>query len=267
MVVRVWGARGSIAVSGPQFVRTGGNTSCFEVEHVGARLILDGGTGLRALGDHLGFQPVEATLLFSHLHWDHIQGVPFFLPAWHPGSRLCFAGATRGGTGLRNMLSAQMRPPAFPVTLDAMPAARRFVELRSGEPLEVGPFRVTPLDLPHPGGSLAFRVEAGGRALVYATDVELAGAVPAGFAALCSGASLLLHDAQYTAPELGGKRGWGHSAWEEAVFAAAEAGVSRLGLIHHDPARDDDAVAVIEARAQERLPGAFAAREGATLGV
>lgn len=262
MHVRFWGTRGSIAVSGIRFTRTGGCTSCVEVEHDGARLILDGGTGLRALGEDLGCAPIDATVLFSHVHWDHIQGVPFFLPAYHPAARLTFAGATRDRCDVRDALSAQMRAPSFPVTLDVLRAELRFRTVTSGQPFEVGPFRITPLDVDHPGGTLAYRVEAGGRILVYATDVELAGTLPVGFVDLCEGADLLLHDAQYTAAEYPTRRGWGHSTWEDAIAVGRAAGVRRLGLFHHDPARDDDAVAVIEARARETWAPTFAARDG-----
>lgn len=262
MEIEFFGVRGSIAVSGPRFVRTGGNTACVLVRHEGHRLVLDGGTGLGALGDTLGVQPIEATLLFSHVHWDHVQGVPFFAPAYHPGSRLTIAGATRGGTGIRDALAAQMKPPLFPITLDALRAELTFADLAAGRPVELGPFRVTPLDQPHPDGVFAYRVEAGGRVMVYATDVEHGGAVDPALVRLAEGADLLVHDAQYTDPEyLAGKRGWGHSTWEEAVEVARRAGVGRLALFHHDPRRDDDAVAVLEARARESLAGCFAARE------
>lgn len=260
MKVRFWGVRGSIAVSGPGFVRTGGNTSCVEVCADGHRLILDGGTGLRALGETLGFTPGDTTVLFSHVHWDHIQGVPFFVPAYHPDARLLLAGA-----GVRAALAAQMTAPSFPVGLGALRAALEFRELRSGEALEIGPFRVRPVDLEHPNGVLAYRVEAGGRSLVYATDTEHGAAVDPRLVTLAEGADLLIHDAQYTDEEYPRHRGWGHSTWAQAVAAARLAGVGRLALFHHDPRRDDDAIAVMEDRARARLPGAFAAREGAEI--
>jgi phosphoribosyl 1,2-cyclic phosphodiesterase len=268
MEVRFWGVRGSIAVSGPRYTRTGGNTTCVEVVHEGERLILDGGTGLRALGEAIGFAPVRATLLFSHLHWDHIQGVPFFTPAFHPASELTFAGVARESGTLREALALQMRPPQFPVGLDALRGARRFVDLTTREPLEIGPFRVRPLEQHHPDGVVAYRVEAGGRSLVFATDTEHGGgALDPGLVDLAEGADLLVHDAQYTPDEYEGRggpprRGWGHSMWTEAVDVARRAVVGRLALFHHDPGRDDDAVAVIEAEARRAFTGAFAAREG-----
>lgn len=273
MRVEFWGVRGSIAVSGARFARTGGNTTCVEVEHEGHRLILDGGTGLRALGEHWGFRPLKATVLFTHLHWDHIQGVPFFTPAFHPDSELVFAAADRGEHRVRETLAAQMRPPQFPIGLEALVGAKRFVDLDlRSSPLasvfEVGPFRVTPCEQDHPDGVVVYRVEAGGKSLVFATDTEHGGVrIDRALVDLSHGCDLLVHDAQYTAAEYRGeagppRRGWGHSMWTEAVEVARRAAVGRLALFHHDPSRGDDAVDAIEAEARELLPATFAAREG-----
>lgn len=261
MEVVFWGVRGSIPVSGAGYARTGGNTACIEVRAQGERLILDGGTGLRALGDSIG-GPARATLLFSHVHWDHIQGVPFFGPAFHPKSDLTFVGATRGGVDLRAALQSQMTPPTFPVGLGALRAQLTFQEAISGQSFEVGPFRITPADLDHPNGVLAWRVEADGRSVVYATDTEHGDRLDPRLLALAEGAELLVHDAQYTDSEYETRRGWGHSTWGQAVEAATRAVTGRLALFHHDPRREDDALAVLEDRARALFTGAFAAREG-----
>ena len=260
--IRFWGVRGSIAVSGPEFLGAGGHTTCVEVTHEGHRLILDGGTGLQPLGAAIG-SPADATLLFTHVHWDHIQGVPFFGPAFHPGSHLTLVGAP----GLRDALATQMRPPLFPVTLDAFRARLTFVESQVGRPFEVGPFRVTSLQMPHPDGVVSYRVSAGGRDLVFATDVEHGETLDPRLLAFAEGADLLVHDAQYTRAEYQGeqgpcRKGWGHSTWEQAVDAARGADVRRLALFHHDPTRNDRALAVVESIAQHRHHGTFAAREG-----
>lgn len=269
MNIRFWGVRGSIAVSGPDILRTGGNTSCVELEHEGERLVLDGGTGLRGLGDHLGWRPVRLSLLFSHVHWDHIQGVPFFLPFFHPEAEVTLMGARRDSGGIEDALRRQMKPPQFPVGLDSFRARLAWRDV-DRQPFEVGPFRVTAVDLDHPDGVCAYRVEAGGRSVVYATDVEHGAALDPRLVALSEGADLLVHDAQYTQAEYLGeggpsRKGWGHSSWEQAVAVARTAGVARLALFHHDPRRGDDGVAVIEAQAQRLLPGSFAAREGAAV--
>jgi phosphoribosyl 1,2-cyclic phosphodiesterase len=262
MRVKFWGVRGSVAVSGGEFLRTGGNTTCVEVEHAGERLVLDGGTGLQALGRSLG-SPVDATVLFTHVHWDHIQGVPFFAPAYHPGSRITFVGAP----GLRDALAAQMRPPLFPITLDAFRAQLAFWETAPEAPIEIGPFRVESLQMPHPDGVVCYRISAGGRTVVFATDVEHGDALDPRLVRFAEGADLLLHDAQYTTPEYRGqqgpcRKGWGHSTWEQALETGRLAGASRLALIHHDPTRTDDGVGAIEVDAQDRWSGVFAAREG-----
>jgi phosphoribosyl 1,2-cyclic phosphodiesterase len=268
MDIRFWGVRGSIPVSGEGFNRVGGSTSCVELSCEGERLILDGGTGLRALGAHLATSPpVRATLLFSHTHWDHIQGVPFFGPAYDPRSKLTFLGAGNRRRSLRESLDAQMRPPHFPVTLADFNAELEWGAVMPGEPIVVGPFTILPAEMSHPNGVLSYRIEAGGRAVVYATDVEHGDSLDHSLIALAEGADLLIHDAQYTASEYAGqagppRRGWGHSSWDQAVDIGVSAGVSRVALFHHDPNRLDGAVGEIEAQATDRFRGSFAAREG-----
>jgi phosphoribosyl 1,2-cyclic phosphodiesterase len=267
MRVRFWGVRGSVAVSGTPYLHTGGNTTCVEVCHEGHRLVLDGGTGLRALGAEMGPGPHHVHLLFSHVHWDHIQGVPFFAPAFHPGSRITVVGLRRDSGSVLDALARQMRPPQFPVALDALPATLDGLDVRNDEPLEIGPFRVSAVDLDHPDGVVSWRIEAGGRSLVFATDVEHRDGLDSRLLRHAEGADLLLHDAQYTQDEYEGRdgpsrRGWGHATWEQAVAASQHASAARTGLIHHDPSRDDAGVVRIETLARQRRAGVFAAREG-----
>ena len=266
MNVRFWGVRGSIAVSGGSFLRTGGNTTCIELEHEGSRLVLDGGTGLQALGSALIAEhgpSTELTVLFSHVHWDHIQGVPFFGPAFHPDSRIVFA----GGPGVEEALVRQMRPPTFPVGIETLQARLDFVELPPRQTLRIDPFTVHVEAMSHPDGILIYRIEAGERSVVFATDIEHGDTLDRRLLDLSCGADLLIHDAQYTEGEYRGltgpsRRGWGHSSWEQAVEAGRAAGVDRLALFHHDPTRTDPQVAMIESVAAQRLCGTFAAREG-----
>jgi phosphoribosyl 1,2-cyclic phosphodiesterase len=236
------------------------------VEHDGERLILDGGTGLASLGQELGCTAVDTTVLFTHVHWDHIQGVPFFAPLFHPGSRVTFAGARTPWGGIEDSLRAQMKPPQFPVGLDAFAADLAFRDLDPGHPFEVGPFRVDSAEMTHPNGVVVFRVTAGGKSVVFATDIEHGDALDERLIAFAEGADLLIHDAQYTRDEYRGevgppRRGWGHSTWQDAVDVGRRGGVRRLALFHHDPTRDDPGVAAIEAAAQSEFDGAFAARE------
>ncbi len=267
MQIHFWGVRGSIAVGGPEVARVGGNTTCVELRHKGERLILDGGTGLASLGRTID-GPLSATLLFTHVHWDHIQGVPFFRPLFHPQSHIVMAGHRTAWGDLRRSLDAQMRPPAFPVGLDAFRARLEFRDLRPDRVFEVGPFRVRSAALDHPDGVLAYRVEAGGRSVVFATDVEHGDTLDPVLVELARDADVLIHDAQYTDREYRGEAGparvgWGHSTWQQAVSCARAAGAGRLALFHHDPDRGDAAVGALEAAAQDQLPSAFAARERA----
>jgi phosphoribosyl 1,2-cyclic phosphodiesterase len=221
-----------------------------EIEHEGHRLILDAGTGLRALGDELmKSPPVKATMLFSHLHWDHVQGFPFFTPAWMPGTQLELYGpGVDGEQQLRSVLGKQMEPPNFPVPLSAMRAQLDFRSALPGRVIETGPFRVTPIELPHPQGCLGYHVEAGGKRFAYCTDVELtAEALDRRVGEVLEGVDALVLDAQYTEAEYAGrvgppKKGWGHSTNLDAARIAKAVAAQRLFLFHHDPAHGDQQV-------------------------
>ena len=268
MTVRFWGVRGSVAVSGPQFVKTGGNTSCTEVTCGDETLILDLGTGLRALGAKLLERgPVRASLFLSHYHYDHIAGLPFFGPAYDPDSALAIYGATRKGKDVRQILSGQMIDPYFPIGLGAFNARLRFVTLQDGGAAHVGAATVRAAELNHPGGAQGLRIECGGRSLVYATDFEHGTAADERLVELARGANMMIFDAQYLPDEYdaegaGSRKGWGHSTWAVGVALARKAGVERLALYHHAPERDDAAIAKIGALAKQAHPGAFVAREG-----
>jgi phosphoribosyl 1,2-cyclic phosphodiesterase len=271
MEVRFWGVRGSVAVSGEQVAWVGGNTACLEVSHGEHRLILDAGTGIRGLGDVLmkAGQPVKTALFFSHLHWDHVQGFPFFAPAYAPTTELVLHGPGPGGdVKLRRVLDKQMRPPSFPVTLEAMRSRMTFAAAQARQPIHYGPFTVTPVELPHPNGCLGYRVESGGHSFVYATDVELSvdRLTPEIIKAM-EGCDALCLDAQYTPDEYHGragvpKKGWGHSTMVDAAQIARAVGARRLFLFHHDPAHNDDTVRAMAAEARGHFAGAEPAREG-----
>lgn len=267
--VRFWGVRGSIASPGPDTVRVGGNTSCVEVQCGSTTLVLDAGTGIRKLGDALVKEgrARELTLLLSHLHWDHIQGLPFFVPAYVPASRIDILGATWNDAPVSSVLERQMTSPVFPVRLDELPATIVAREMRSGEVIRIGPARIHARKLNHPGGVLGFRIEAGEHVIAYATDTEHYACLDPGVLALAAGADVLIYDAQYTTEEYRGdcgpsKVGWGHSTWEVACQTAAAAGVRSLYLFHHDPRRTDAQLAEIERQAQARFARTFVAREG-----
>jgi len=271
MEVRFYGVRGSIAVSGAHAARIGGNTSCLEVTSQGHRLILDAGTGIRALGEAMMREgaPQKATLFFSHLHWDHVQGFPFFTPGFLPTTELELYGpGPDGDSALASVLARQMEPPHFPVPLSTMRARMAFRSALHGRTVEVGPFRVTPFDAPHPQGCLAYRVEADGHSFVYATDMEISLAtLDARHARWMEGADALCLDAQYTPDEYNGargvpKKGWGHSTMVDAAQVARAVHARRLLLFHHDPAHNDDLVESMAEEARQHFSASEPAREG-----
>ncbi len=268
MKVKFWGVRGSIPVPGPDTVRSGGNTPCVEVQTQDREiLILDAGTGIRLLGDDLMRRTKERmviVLLFSHTHWDHIQGLPFFAPARSRHNRLVVLGERRVGKQLQQVLAWQMSDAYLPFSMDDLQADLLVKEVRSGEPIVVGDhMRVTPQRLTHPGGVFGYRIRYRNSILVYATDVGHGlDALDPRLVELARDADLLIHDSQFTHEEKMRWSDWGHSSWEEAVQVALEAGVKRLALFHHAPNRTDDELDAIEQQAQIRFPGAFLAREG-----
>jgi len=250
MRIRFWGTRGSIPTPGQRTVRYGGNTACVEVrDQSNALLVLDAGTGLRELGLSLANAgPLTVELLLSHLHWDHIQGIPFFRPAYDPDSTLRIHGPAQQRP-LREMLGLGMDDPFFPVDLDGLPVKLEVHDLKSGAQRKIGPYDVRAARIYHTAPALAYRVEVDGRSLVYATDTEDAANGEANpVIALARGADTLIHDAQFLDGDF--KRGWGHSTVAGAIDVAAQAEVRRLILYHHDPDRTDDALDAIAAEAQ-----------------
>jgi phosphoribosyl 1,2-cyclic phosphodiesterase len=265
--VRFWGVRGSVPTPGPATASVGGNTSCVEVRAGDEIIILDAGTGLRRLGDHLLAQrdEIRASILFSHVHWDHIQGLPFFAPLFQPTTELALYGAP-DREDLEDALTRQMTAPNFPVPFGALPSSLSFHGVRGDASFSIGPARITPRLLNHPGGVYAYRIEVGARALVYATDTEhYPDRLDDALVELSRGADMLIYDAMYTPDEYPRRIGWGHSTWVEAVKVARAAKVDTLVLFHHDPASDDARIAAIEREAAAALPGTLAAREGLVL--
>jgi phosphoribosyl 1,2-cyclic phosphodiesterase len=275
MQITFWGVRGSIPAPGPATMEIGGNTSCVEVRAGKAILIFDGGTGLRLLGKKLVKEggPITAHMFFSHVHWDHIQGFPFFEPAFVKGNEFHLYGGNNVSRTLEETLEGQMDHPNFPVDLGAMGAKMTFRDLPEGGKVEVddgegGTVHVTTARGNHPQGVFAFRVEHGGKIVVYATDTEhYEGHVDEKLAALAKDADVFIYDSQYTPEEYTAKRGWGHSTFEEGVKLARLAGVKRLVLFHHDPTQNDAAVREKEARAKALFADVVAAYEGLVIDI
>ncbi len=278
MMIRFWGVRGSIASPGPETARVGGNTSCVEVTAGRSRIVLDAGSGMRALGNELmkrraqGAGEVEATVLLSHLHWDHIQGIPFFAPIYLPGTRLRFV-AGANGTPLHESLRRQMSAPHFPVDLSDVPSTLSFAEVRDHGRFTVGErgeVEVAVAKANHPDAVHAYRLTHEGRSIVYATDTEHYSCVDRRLVTLAQDADVLIYDAQYTPEEYSGQTGmsrvgWGHSTYEAAAELARAASVKQRVLFHHDPSRNDDAVAELEDRTRALFDRSLAAREGSII--
>ena len=285
--VTFWGTRGSIPTPGAQTARYGGNTPCVAVEGAGGGrgqlVILDAGTGIRALGLKLVEQQngaVNAEILLSHAHWDHIQGLPHFKPFFAPGNAVRIWGSRQGTMSLEAILRQQMDPAVFPVPLDALSAKLTVQQVEPGE-FTIGEFRVRAMRLRHPGTTLGYRLtpSAGGPSMAYVTDNELGPGgsydTPPGwrkeFTKFLAGVDLLIHDAMYTPDELEQHRGWGHSTFVEAAALAADAGAKRLVLFHHEPEHGDGDLDTIvaEARRQAKARGGsaevLAAQEGMRL--
>lgn len=268
MDITFYGVRGSIASPGPETAAVGGNTSCVEILCGAERIILDAGTGLRKLGDKMMAEgQLEATMLLSHQHWDHIQGIPFFVPAYIPATKLRVYGGVNGVMSLKETLAHQMTAPVFPVRLDELGAQIDLCEVRSGGAFMVGGAQVRAIKVNHPGGCFAYRIDYEGRSVVYATDTEHYACVDPALRALAAGADVLIYDSQYTPEEYRGdsgrsKVGWGHSTYVAGAELARSAGVGQYILFHHDPSRSDAKVLEIEAKAQALFAGSTAAREG-----
>ena len=253
--IKFWGVRGSIPTPGPGTLRYGGNTSCLEVRCGTDIIILDAGTGLRKLGQALleefKRQPLNLTLLLSHTHWDHIQGLPFFKPFSSRETSVVIYGAPQEGVPLKEILGRQMDPMVFPVPLNALAASLMVVEIEEGE-FEIDGFNVCAFRLRHPGTTLGYRLvpTSGGRQLAYVTDNELG---PGGnyevtpdwrskMVEFIQGADTLVHDAMYLDQIIQARAGWGHSTPRQAVDLAREGRCRRLILFHHEPEHDDDAL-------------------------
>ena len=293
--VTFWGVRGSIPTPGPGTVRYGGNTTCVEVRAAGQIVILDAGTGLRLLGRQLtaefNGQPLNLTLLLTHTHWDHIQGLPFFLPAYEPRNRLRILGYEGARHGLENVLASQMESPVFPVDLRELPANLQIEELKELN-FTVGQVRVQACFANHPGVCVGYRLFTPAGSLAFFPDNESYmghrhGSKSAdegdtsqrAFARweekkltdFLRGVDMLIMDTQYKRNEYAEHVGWGHGCLDDVVALAIQAEVKRLFLFHHDPDHDDATIDAMVAHAQKLVADrkatmrVEAAREGATV--
>lgn len=272
--VHFWGVRGSIACPGAETVRYGGNTSCVEMRVGGHRLIFDGGTGLRVLGQTLLREmPLEAYMFFTHSHWDHIQGFPFCVPAFIKGNRFHIYGAIApNGSTIEQRLNDQMLHPNFPVPLQIMGADLEFNDIAVGEPVQIDDILVENALLNHPGEAVGYRVNWRGCVAAYVTDTEhFPDRLDENVLWLAHEADILIYDATYTDEEYysekSSKVGWGHSTWQEAVKVAEAANVKKLVIFHHDPLHSDDFMDRVKEQTAERFPNSVVAWEGLELSI
>lgn len=267
MELRFWGVRGSIPTPGPHALAVGGNTMCLSIEREGHLFIFDAGTGIARLGRYLEQaerDDIAGCIFLSHYHWDHIQGLPFFAPAFRKENRFHLYGQASSRLTLHDILADQMQAPYFPIGMETLEGLVTFNSLQAGEKVSVSDdilVRTTALN--HPNGALGYRLETPESTICVITDHEHPeDGLDASVVAFAQGAKVLIHEAPYHPEEkLSAKAGWGHSTWEEAALTAKAAGVDRLFLIHHDPERSDAEVFDILSMARNIFPATDVATE------
>ncbi|MDP6925364.1 MAG: MBL fold metallo-hydrolase [Candidatus Scalindua sp.] len=272
MKVKFWGVRGSIPIFGPKNTKYGGNTSCIEVNCDDKTIILDARTGIMPLGlDIMAGITAEENhkkslyIFFSHVHWDHIQGYPFFRPAFHSEFEIYLYSTLQKNIDIESALRSQMNPPFFPIQLQDMSASTNFNNINSGENVQIGNVTVEGIALDHPDNSLGYKITYENKSVAYISDHEHTDISHERIVDFLKGTKLVIFDAHYTPEEYsgsdgdGGRKGWGHSTWEEAVALCIEAKIDRLALTHHG--REDSGVDRIESEAQSEFRNTIAAYE------
>lgn len=273
-VIQFWGVRGSIPTPGKDTVRYGGNTSCIEMHIGGKRLIFDGGTGLQELSkDLMQDLPPETHMFFTHYHWDHIQGFPFFTPAFVKGHRLHIYGTLpQNGDSLEKHFIERVLHPNSPIPLAGMQADLKFTHIVCGDTFEMDDITFETGHLNHPNNAMGYRVNWNGHSVFYCTDTEhYPDRLDDNVIKLAQGADMLIYDAMYTDKEYHNpkapKIGWGHSTWEEGVKIAEAAGVKTLVIFHHEPSHSDDFLDELDDEIKAVFPNSVLAREGMILPV
>jgi phosphoribosyl 1,2-cyclic phosphodiesterase len=248
MFIRCWGARGSIPVSGEEYLRYGGDTPCLEIRTEDNRIvIIDAGSGIRRLGNRLLAEDRhDYTMIFTHAHWDHIMGFPFFKPIYLPETRISIFGCPFAQSSVKGMITRIMAPPNFPVNFEDITAEIHYQETCQ-DTFTIGSLTITPIPLSHPNQGMGYRFQEAGKSFVFLTDNELAYRHPGGMAfedycAFAKVADLLVHDAEFRPEDYSLTRTWGHSVYTDALQLALDAGVERLGLFHHNQERTDRGV-------------------------
>ncbi len=257
MQIKCWGSRGSIPVSGREYVKYGGDTTCIEIRtDSGDIIIVDAGTGIRRLGNALIEQNLNNfNFLFTHSHWDHIIGFPAFKPLFFGNTKINVYKCPFPGDYIEKMLATVMRPPNFPVRYADLKAEITYTE-GCPDSFSIGSVRVDSIPVSHPDSGCGYRFTENGKSFVFLTDNELGFTHPGGatfdeYCRFCEGADLLLHDGEYTEQEYKNQISWGHSSYTDALKLAIEAKVKTLGLFHINAERSDEQMDKIVDRCQE----------------
>ena len=259
MYIKCWGARGSIPVSGKEYIKYGGDTTCMEIRaNSGHTIIVDAGTGIRRLGNHLITNGDEnLNFLFTHAHWDHLMGFPFFKPLYRGGTKLKVYRCPYSGTYAEQMIARILTPPNFPVKYSDLSAEIVFEEGCPDE-FNIGSITVVPIHLSHPNGGRGYKFVEDGKSFVFLTDNELGFVHPGGlplhaYAEFSAGADFLIHDAEFTPEEYQTYIEWGHSSYEDVLDLAAQAGIKKLGLFHINQERSDQAMDQIVSTCKQQI--------------
>jgi phosphoribosyl 1,2-cyclic phosphodiesterase len=263
MQVRFWGVRGSVPWATAESIGHGCNTPCIEIrdDRSGALLVLDAGSGIVGLGHALTGTPHAVPILLTHYHWDHTQGLPFFMPFYAPGWAPSIWAPVLKNVSLE-WVETIFESPYFPVPFEQLPNRPKVTLVRPGD-VTIGGFRVSVQPLNHPGGAFAYRIHGDSGDLVYATDHEFGDeAIDEALASFAEGAAALISDAHFTSDELPHHLGWGHASSRQVAAFAARSHVRRLWLFHHKPGRTDSELTQIERETQQQFPEALAAKEG-----
>ena len=268
LLLKFWGVRGSTPTPQAENLEYGGNTPCIEVRSGSNILIFDAGTGLRMLGRSLTDEnpdtPIILNVFLTHFHWDHIQGLPFFSPAYNGANALTYYSGS-AGRNLREILDGHMAAPYFPVQFQELVACRSFRTVTS-DAVKIGSLAISAFPLNHPQGASGYRIESPHGVIVYATDLEHGDPkLDSILRDNASGADVLIFDSQYTPEEYEHHRGWGHSTWLEGTRVARDAGVGQLILFHHDPWHTDVMCRSIVADATRQFENTTGAMEGSVI--
>ena len=247
MIVRCWGARGSISVSGREYLKYGGDTACIEIRTKDDEIIIiDAGSGIRKLGNRLlNEKRYTYSMIWTHAHWDHILGFPFFKPIYMKNTQINMYGCPFAQNSIKELISRPMTPPYFPVNFDNIQADIHYSEGACNSGFTIGSIEVTPILLSHPNQGLGYKFFENDRSFVYLTDNELTYKHPGGleykdYLDFSKNADLLIHDAEFSEEEYKKTKTWGHTVYNDALRLAMEADVKKFGLFHHNQERTDD---------------------------